>query len=154
VVSPVRFVGRSRYKVLLGTVVGMGLSVVKDRKLQGLSGFAWVVSSLFTMILVVNFAGMLPWSMGMASHAVFSFAFALPLWVVTVVATVSNGPFIKVARVVGSALPGLLAPFVRVVEVFRVGMRPLSLGFRLVANVMAGHIVMGLGIVVWVQVRS
>lgn len=60
ILSPMRFVRSSRIKVLLGVVIGLRMDLVKRRKVHRLGGVAWLLTSLFFFLLVVNFTGLIP----------------------------------------------------------------------------------------------
>ena len=50
----------------------------------------------------------------------------------------------RVGRVIGRGLPLGLAPVIGVLEVIRLFIRPVTLGVRLMANIVAGHVILGL----------
>ena len=50
----------------------------------------------------------------------------------------------KLRGLIGRALPEGLAPVIGLIEVVSLAIRPVTLGLRLAANMMAGHIIMGL----------
>ena len=62
----------------------------------------------------------------------------------TIITTTANAPFKKVSRLVGKGLPNGLASIIGLIETARLIIRPLTLRLRLVANIMAGHIIMAL----------
>jgi len=144
ILSPMRFVRSSRIKVLLGVVIGLRMDLVKRRKVHRLGGVAWLLTSLFFFLLVVNFTGLIPWRFSFSSHLVFSLSLAIPFWLATVRATGRGAIWRKTARLVGTGLPGALASFVGLIETVSVMIRPITLALRLAVNIMAGHILIGL----------
>ena len=142
--SPLRFIGGVRIKVVCWAVASLRVDLVKSRKINHILGVGWLMTSVFLTVLMVNFCGLIPWSFRLSSHLVFSLALALPLWLVRVFVTTRRAPWGKLAIMIGTALPDMLASIVGLIETVRVLIRPLTLALRLVANIVAGHIIIGL----------
>jgi len=100
--------------------------------------------SLFTIILLANFAGLLPYVFPGSGHLVFAFSFALPLWLGHVAYRWLMQPQIILAHLVPTGSPNLLMPFIVLIELVRSIIRPLTLSVRLVANIVAGHLLLTL----------
>lgn len=71
-------------------------------------------------------------------------ALAFPAWLSTIVARGSRLPLAKLGEYVGTSIPAALAPPIGICEVARTLMRPLTLGLRLGANMLAGHVITSL----------
>jgi len=99
-----------------------------------------LVFSLFLFVLTANFVGMIPGAFTVTSHIIVTFALAM-----VVICTVIVVGFIKhgthfLDLFVPKGAPALLVPFLVVIEVISFLSRPISLGMRLFANMLAGHI--------------
>lgn len=56
----------------------------------------------------------------------------------------SKAPISKFGSYIGTGIPVFLGPPIGVCEVIRAVMRPLALGLRLAANILAGHVITSL----------
>ena len=111
------------------------------------------VFTLFIFILVANFFGLIPSIPGSAhelhtftttSHIIVTFALAMvTISIVLVYGFAKNGlKFLKLFA--PSGLPIWLMPILVPIEVISFLSRPISLGVRLFANMLAGHIILKL----------
>ena len=111
------------------------------------------VFTLFIFILVANFFGLIPSVPGSphnlhtfttTSHIIVTFALAMvTITIVLVYGFAKNGlKFLKLFA--PSGLPIWLMPILAPIEVISFLSRPVSLGVRLFANMLAGHIILKL----------
>lgn len=107
-------------------------------------GSLWVSVSLFTFILLINFSGLLPYIFPARRHLPFAIRLAVPLWVGHIVFRWYRQPQAIFAHLVPLGTPGALIPFIVVIELIRSSIRPLTLSVRLVANIIAGHLLLSL----------
>lgn len=100
--------------------------------------------TLFIFILLINLIGLLPYIFTPTSHLVVTLRLVLPLW---------SGYFfygwavnIKwiLAHLIPQGTPLLLIPFIVIIESVRRLIRPITLSVRLIANIIAGHLLLGL----------
>nr|QIK02030.1 ATP synthase F0 subunit 6 [Columbicola macrourae] len=94
---------------------------------------------LFLFLFFVNESGLLPFVFTSSSHLVFNFSFSIPLWM--------GGLFLLsmksfLSHLVPHGSPLGLSPFLVFIELISLGVRPISLGVRLMSNIMAGHMVL------------
>ena len=108
---------------------------------EGLRYFPFIYS-LFMFILVCNMLGMIPYGFTVTSHIIVTFALALAVFIaIIVIGLARNGlGFLKIF--VPSGVPLALMPIVIPIEIFSFFTRPVSLGVRLFANMLAGHILL------------
>lgn len=100
------------------------------------------IFSLFLFILICNLLGLLPYSFTVTSHISITFTLAIMVFfVVTIIGFVKNG-FGFLSLFVPDGIPLLLAPLIFVIELFAFLARPVSLSLRLVANMIAGHVLL------------
>ncbi len=105
---------------------------------EGMKFFPWVFA-LFSFILVLNLAGMIPYAFTVTSHIIVTFALAAMVWlVVTIVGFMRHGVgFLRLF--VPSGVPFWLMPVIVPIELISYFIRPISHSVRLFANMMAGH---------------
>ena len=106
---------------------------------EGMRFFPFVFS-LFLFVLFANLWGMFPYFFTVTAQIIITATMALA--VITLV--VGYGLYrhrLHFLRVfVPSGVPGVLLPFIVVIEVLSFVSRPISLSIRLFANMLAGHI--------------
>lgn len=71
-------------------------------------------------------------------------AFALPLWLTTVLIGILNQPTIALGHLLPEGTPTPLIPVLIIIETISLFIRPLALGVRLTANLTAGHLLIQL----------
>lgn len=110
---------------------------------EGLKFFPFVFT-LFTFILAANLIGMIPYAFTTTSHIVVTGALALlVIGIVIVYGFVKNGlGFFKLFA--PSGVPLYIMPLLIPIEVISFLARPITLGMRLFANMLAGHIMLKL----------
>lgn len=111
---------------------------------KNLKGFAPILSALFTIIILTNLTGLLPYVFRTSRHLFFTFRLAIPLWLSIIISSVTNSPTNFLAGILPGGAPRWLNPFLVLIETTRISVRPITLSFRLAANIRAGHIVLGL----------
>ncbi len=110
---------------------------------EGLRFFPFVFS-LFTFILVANLIGMMPYAFTTTSHLSITGPLAvLVIGLVIVFGLIKNG-FGFFRLFLPSGVPIFIAPLLIVIEVISFLARPITLGMRLFANMLAGHIMLKL----------
>nr|UUC08053.1 ATP synthase F0 subunit 6 [Parantropora penelope] len=99
---------------------------------------------LFILLVITNICGLCPYVFSLTSHLAVNLSIALPVWLSVVVCSISyNMPsFLAHLQPMGS--PNFLNPFLCLIELVSLLVRPLTLSVRLTANLSTGHILMGL----------
>ena len=106
---------------------------------KGLRLFFPLVLTLFTLLIFSNLGGMIPYSFTVTSHFSVTLGLAFSLFIgLTIFGFVFHGLHFF-ALLLPKGAPLILAPFLVVLELISYTFRPLSLGIRLGANMMAGH---------------
>lgn len=109
-----------------------------------LKGFRTIITALFITIIIINLAGLLPYVFRTSRHLYFTLALGLPLWIALIISSFSNSPSQFTAGLLPGGAPDWLNPFLVLIETTSIIIRPITLSFRLVANIRAGHILLGL----------
>nr|ACH85728.1 ATP synthase subunit 6 [Nasonia longicornis] len=100
--------------------------------------------SMFMMIMLNNFMGLYPYIYTSSSQMSMSMTLSLSLWIMMMIfgwMINTNHMFI---HLVPQGTPSLLMPFMVLIESISNIIRPLTLGVRLSANMIAGHLLMTL----------
>jgi F-type H+-transporting ATPase subunit a len=108
------------------------------------SGSTILFISLLTFILVNNFIGLFPYIFTSSRHIALTIALSLPLWLAFMIFgwfNITNHIF---AHLVPQRTPGALIPFIVLIESISNVIRPLTLAVRLIANIVAGHLLITL----------
>nr|YP_009034073.1 ATP synthase F0 subunit 6 [Sypharochiton pelliserpentis]AHZ60685.1 ATP synthase F0 subunit 6 [Sypharochiton pelliserpentis] len=136
----------SSSRVLMMTLKPKSFMVTQILRTSGknLNGFINIMSGIFVMLIFINILGLLPYVFSLSSHLTFAFSFGAPLWL----SLILSGIFFNFSSVISHLLPQgapvFLSPFLVLVETVSISVRPVTLSIRLVANMSAGHIILGL----------
>ena len=133
------FIAPTRWQVVIETFYSVISNMLYDNlNTRGQQYFPFIFS-LFMFVLLANLIGLIPYSFTITSHLIVTFALALMVFVgVNVICIKEHGfhmvsVFLPSGTSLGLAL--LLVPIELVSYIFK----PISLGVRLFANMMAGH---------------
>nr|NP_009245.1 ATP synthase F0 subunit 6 [Platynereis dumerilii]AAF02681.1 ATP synthase subunit 6 [Platynereis dumerilii] len=130
------------------TSMGALLSTMNDQGNQThgkhIKGFNSFIVALFIIIINMNLMGLLPAVFSYSSHLLFTLSFGLPLWLALIMSAIVFNPYSWVAGLLPGGAPHWLNPFLVIIETISISVRPLTLSFRLAANMSAGHIVLTL----------
>uniref|UniRef100_UPI00300173C2 ATP synthase F0 subunit 6 n=1 Tax=Triatoma boliviana TaxID=3120505 RepID=UPI00300173C2 len=107
-------------------------------------GFSIIFISLFTFILYNNMMGLLPYIFTSSSHLMFTMTLALPLWLSLMIFGWINYTQNMLAHLIPEGSPAALMPLMACIETISNIIRPSSLAVRLMANMIAGHLLMSL----------
>nr|UTN43029.1 ATP synthase F0 subunit 6 [Chelopistes texanus] len=133
--------------VSLNMVLGKVLMVIHLSLVQSMKSVkekSACLCSLFLMILMIGQLGMIPPIFTSTSHLSFNISISLPLWIGSVVYLFFSSWKKALSHFVPTASPGILIPFLVLIETISMMIRPFTLSIRLMANVMAGHLVLTL----------
>ncbi|MGL4325701.1 MAG: F0F1 ATP synthase subunit A [Beijerinckiaceae bacterium] len=101
-----------------------------------------LVFSLFMFVLVANLIGMIPGTFTVTSHIVITFTMALIVILTVVIFGLMKHGTHFLHLFVPSGVPGWLLPLIVIIEIISFLSRPVTLGLRLFANMLGGHIAM------------
>jgi len=121
---------------LYTTILSMVQAQIASPKGQSFFPFIY---SLFMLVLAGNFIGMVPYSFAITSHLIFTLSVSMTILIaVTIIGFTEHG--LKFfSYFVPSGTPLALVPLLVLIELISYIAKGLSLGIRLGANVMAGH---------------
>jgi F-type H+-transporting ATPase subunit a len=130
----------SRKQSLAEIWYGFVAGIVKDVNHEDGKPFVPLVFTLFSFIFVANILGMLPNAFTSTSHIVVTGTMAIFTFLLVVVIGVWKNGFKFLKVFVPSGVPWYILWFVVIIEIFSFLSRPLSLGMRLFANMLGGHV--------------
>nr|YP_008758451.1 ATP synthase F0 subunit 6 [Notorynchus cepedianus]BAO02731.1 ATP synthase F0 subunit 6 [Notorynchus cepedianus] len=109
-------------------------------------GHKWAIllTTLMLFLITINLLGLLPYTFTPTTQLSLNMAFALPLWLTTVLIGLLNQPTIALGHLLPEGTPTPLIPILIIIETISLFIRPLALGVRLTANLTAGHLLMQL----------
>lgn len=120
---------------------GMVKEVMGER---GLPYFPFI-ATLFLYILVANIIGLVPGSYTATVQTGTTWSWALIVFILyNYVGVKTHGPFGYLRTFVPAGVPVVMAPVMFILEFISHLVRPFSLGIRLFANMLAGHMVIAL----------
>uniref|UniRef100_UPI0030FEE661 ATP synthase F0 subunit 6 n=1 Tax=Engraulis tricolor TaxID=3000260 RepID=UPI0030FEE661 len=111
---------------------------------QGGHKWAMLFTSLLIFLITINMLGLLPYTFTPTTQLSLNMAFAVPLWLATVIIGMRNQPTAALGHLLPEGTPGPLIPVLIVIETISLFIRPLALGVRLTANLTAGHLLIQL----------
>lgn len=109
-----------------------------------IKGNTLIFVSLFAIILFNNFLGLFPYIFTRTRHITLTLTLALPLWLRFIVYGWINNTIHILAHLVPQGTPPVLIPFIVCIETIRNIIRPGTLAVRLIANIIAGHLLITL----------
>lgn len=122
--------------------------MVSEKKaiLRGLfrPGAPLLLAVLFVRVFIRNIIGLFPFVFTSTRHLALSVSLGVPLWAGTVVIGSFYQPGVTLAHLVPVGTPGPLIPMMVLIETVRILIRPVALSVRLVANMVAGHLILSL----------
>lgn len=98
--------------------------------------------TVFGLILLFNLCGLLPFSFTVSSHVIITFSLALSFFVAWIVIGIKELGLTFLGIFAPKNMPLWLLPLLIAVEFLSFSLRPVSLGVRLFANMLAGHILL------------
>lgn len=132
-----------RWQMLSETFYNMIANMVESTAGEHARPFFPFVFSLFIFIFFCNLFGMLPGSLSVTSHIVVNLALAFVLFAIIIVTGFVKHGLHFLHLFVPPGVPLIMTPVFAVLELFSFLVRPFSLSIRLFANMLAGHILLG-----------
>nr|QYB23338.1 ATP synthase F0 subunit 6 [Oncocera semirubella] len=108
------------------------------------SSSTFIFVSMFSFVLFNNFLGLFPYIFTSTSHLILSLSLSLPLWLSFMLYGWINNTQHMFIHMIPQGTPGILMPFMVLIETISNIIRPGTLAVRLTANMIAGHLLMTL----------
>ena len=101
-----------------------------------------LIFTLFNFILFANLISMIPYSFAISAQLVAIVALSISLWIGVTLLGLSKHGLVFFSLFVPSGTPLVLVPVLVLIETISYSSRAISLGLRLSANVLSGHLLM------------
>jgi len=119
----------------------LSITVNQINKNKGQLYFPFIFT-LFIFILINNLIGLVPYSFSATSHFLLTFSWSFTIVLGTVILGVSIYDIKFLGLFVPQGCPLFLLPILVLIETISFAARNISLGLRLAANVLAGHMLL------------
>lgn len=113
-------------------------------KRSNIKGIRIIILTLFFLIITFNLSGLISYSFSLSSHLFFTLLISFPIWRSLIISGFFNNKKHFIAHLLPDGAPEWLNPFLIIIESVSIIVRPLTLAFRLAANITAGHVVLSL----------
>lgn len=128
------------WKILVGKVAG----VFKEVSFPDFLGLVVIGVRLFLLMSLNNGIGLFPFVFTGTRHLAFTLSLGLVVWLSIIIIGWMKNFRISSAHLVPVGSPLMLAPFLVLIERVSQLIRPITLSVRLAANMIAGHLIIGL----------
>lgn len=132
----------NRWGIVLLAIYDTILNMVKSQVGNKGGIYLPLVFTLFIFILVANLVSMIPYSFAISAQLIAIISLSLTLWVGNVILGFSIYGWKFFSLFVPSGTPLALVPILVLIEALSYSSRAISLGLRLSANVLSGHLLM------------
>nr|ALO81905.1 ATP synthase subunit 6 [Cernuella virgata] len=129
---------------LTSTLCSTSAGVWKEKNLNRFFPFPLLLTVLFMLLMLTNLMGLTPFMYSLSSDLFTMSGLALLMWLMILLSGYIYSPVKSIAHLAPQGAPLGLAPFLVLIETISIMIRPLTLTVRLMANISAGHIVLGL----------
>jgi len=136
--------GHSKTVTMIISPIMLITSQLKRTKSMNLKNTLLVINTLFMFIIYFNIAGILPYMFSATSHIITTLSMGLPMWLLLLIRRITASPKKTIRHLLPDRAPTWLNPFLVIIESVRISVRPVTLSFRLAANITAGHVVLSL----------
>lgn len=136
------YLGSSRWGVSVIAIYDTTLNLVNGQIGRKGGYYFPLIFTIFNFILIANLISMIPYSFAISAQLVAVVSFSLALWIGNVVLGLYLHGWGFFALFVPSGTPLALVPVLVLIEALSYASRAISLGLRLGANILSGHLLM------------
>lgn len=132
---------------LIGAInylVRFSLFILSTKRKPELLGWDILLSPTFLLLVFLNLSGLIPYRFASTSYPIFTLPLAVTLWLTPILTFIWTNFIDYTSSLLPDSTPLWLAPFITIIELVRILLRPLTLAFRVTANITAGHLILTL----------
>jgi F-type H+-transporting ATPase subunit a len=134
--------GWTRWGIAIHSIFDTVLNMVNSQ-IGNKGGYYFpFIFTLFNFILLANLISMIPYSFAISAQLIAIISLSLTLWLGVTIIGLSKHGWGFFALFVPSGTPLALVPVLVLIETLSYSSRAISLGLRLSANVLSGHLLM------------
>lgn len=115
-------------------------NVVKANSGKGAVELFPYMIALFLFIMIGNIVGLFPFAFSFTSQLIITIGMASGVFIASIIIGLCKQGILYFKRFCPEGIPGYLIPFFILIELMSFVFRPISLGIRLFANMVSGHI--------------
>jgi len=127
-------------------LTGLMIGLINRTSAHKVAGLAPLLLVFWNFLLPLNEFGLIPFRFPVSSHISMTLAVRILLWGSIVLLGLRSSYSFTISHFLPRNV-GVLGPFIILVEIVRSLVRPLTLAFRLAANITAGHVILSLAAV-------
>lgn len=124
-------------------VVGMVKGLWINSNITRVPGRIFTLVYIFVTLAFINFMGLIPYTIPYSSHLSFTIRIGVVLWTRLIIISTTNTKNIKSHHLPPNT-PIIIRYFISAVETISSLIRPITLSFRLAANLRAGHVILAI----------
>ena len=132
-----------RWQMLAETLYNLVANMLESTAGEKAKPFFPFIFTIFAFILFSNLLGLFPHSLAVTSHIIVNLAIALLLFTIIIITGFARQGLHFFNIFAPPGVHWVMLLFLVPIEVFSFLVRPLSLSIRLFANMLAGHILLG-----------
>lgn len=142
---PIKYylIDRSFFLIFKSIFIGVS-RIFKEVSFPNYIALNFVVVITFIYLVLRNLIGLFPFVFTSTAHLYITLGMGLVMWISFFLIGWSKNFFNRAAHLVPNGSPLILAPLMVLIERIRHLIRPFTLSVRLAANIMAGHLIVGL----------
>nr|CAD7857570.1 ATP6 CDS [Olavius algarvensis]CAD7857583.1 ATP6 CDS [Olavius algarvensis] len=138
------WLNNNKMMIMLMPAISYIMSQLMKTKMKNLKSASMMISSLFILIMYLNISGMFPYMFSTSSHISLTISMGLSMWLLFIMSSATYSMKKTMAHLLPDSSPSWLSPFLILIESTSIMVRPLTLSFRLAANMTAGHVILSL----------
>jgi len=132
----------NNWQIVLEAIYHFVFSIINEQ--TGPKGYKYLphLITVFILILLGNLGGLVPFGFTITSHVIVTFSLALSYFLAWIIVAIKELGLKFLGVFCPKNMPLWLLPLLVCVEFLSFSLRPISLGVRLFANMLAGHILL------------
>nr|YP_009679847.1 ATP synthase F0 subunit 6 [Timarete posteria]QDH12178.1 ATP synthase F0 subunit 6 [Timarete posteria] len=139
--APTYWVAPSYFTQTTNTLLSFILLQMTPWK-KSFSGWDMFIPATFFMLIFFNLTGLIPYTFSITTFPTMTFPLGFMLWLAPLFIFFKMNMKAFFASFLPASTPLWLAPFMTLIELTSILLRPLTLAFRITANMTAGHLIL------------